>query len=71
MADNQKEAQAEGGCARKCGGCKFLAGVLVGLLVAGAGLGIYLAGRCRGHSACPFMEHYCPLSGQAQPPAKK
>jgi len=67
MADNQNPSQTDGSCARKCGGCKFLAGVLVGLLVAGTGLGIYLAGRCRSHGMCPMMHGMCPMTGQQTP----
>ncbi len=67
MADNKDQSQGEGSCARKCGGCKFLAGVLVGLLVAGTGLGLYLAGRCHSHGMCPMMHGMCPMTGQQTP----
>ncbi len=56
MAETNKEET--GACARKCGGCKFLAGVIVGLLLAGTGFGLYMAGRshnCYHKSMCPFM----------------
>lgn len=73
MADNQNQPQNDGSCARKCGGCKFLAGVLVGLLVAGTGLGIFLAGRCRSRGMCPMMHGLCPMTGEQMPaqPAPK
>lgn len=69
MAEEQKETQ--GGCQRRCGGCKFLAGVLVGLLVAGTGLGIYLVGRCRSGGTCPVMHGMCPYEGGQMPAAPK
>lgn len=67
MADEKKEDGSQN-CARKCGGCKFFAGMLVGLLLAGTGLGIYLAGKCgRCHS---MMKAGCPFSGEmGRPPA--
>ena len=58
MAEEKKD-ETKGSCAcgaGRCGGCKFLAGVLVGLLLAGAGLGVFMAGHCSGHArgACPM-----------------
>ena len=59
MAENSGKDENAGNCGRKCGGCKFLAGVIVGLLLAGTGFGLYMAGRshnCRTQAACPFMQ---------------
>ncbi|MHB2026005.1 MAG: hypothetical protein ACYCPQ_05140 [Elusimicrobiota bacterium] len=60
MSEESKDGAKEGcgkGCGRKCGGCKFLAGLIVGLLLAGTAFGFYMAGRAHmcGHKAmCPF-----------------
>ncbi|OGS01576.1 MAG: hypothetical protein A3G41_06255 [Elusimicrobia bacterium RIFCSPLOWO2_12_FULL_59_9] len=62
MPEENKDSTAAPGCHRKCGGCKFLAGVLVGLLLAGTGFGLYMAGRCSGR-ACP-TQSMCPMQSQ-------
>ncbi|MBI4249628.1 MAG: hypothetical protein HY611_09005 [Elusimicrobia bacterium] len=62
MAEETKESTTPAHCSRKCGGCKFLAGVLVGLLLAGTGFGLYMAGRCSGR-ACP-TQSMCPMQSQ-------
>jgi hypothetical protein len=61
MADEKKEEGAQN--CRKCGGCKFFAGMLVGLLLAGTGLGIYLAGTCGHCRSVSMMKAGCPFSG--------
>jgi hypothetical protein len=68
MAEEKKEIDPKECGARRCGGCKFLAGVLVGLLIAGTSIGIFLAGRLGRHHSCGMGMHgYCPMMQQAQP----
>jgi len=50
-----------------CSCCKFMAGVLVGLLIAGTALGIYLAGKCKGGHCCMMSHHPMAMSEPAQP----
>lgn len=66
MAEEKKETESKECGSRRCGGCKFLAGVLVGLLIAGSGVGIYLAGRLGGHHCAMGRHGYCPMT-QDQP----
>jgi len=60
MAENSAKEEGKEHCSgRKCGGCKFLAGIIVGLLMAGTGFGLYMAGRshgCHARATCPFMQ---------------
>jgi len=73
MADENKDASkdeccAHGSCSHhRCGGCKFFAGLLVGLLLAGTALGIFLAGRCHSHHMCGMHKSMCPFEQQMQP----
>ena len=65
MADEKKEAAGtstdeKGSCAAKrCCGSKAVIGGLLGLILAGAGFGLYHAGKCAGRM--------CPIQQQAQP----
>jgi len=77
MTDDKKDMGQAGACCSnngkcgRCGACKFVAGVLIGLLIAGTGLGVFLAGRCGGHSCCMMSHHMmCPMPGQAEQPSK-
>ncbi|MDE2039820.1 MAG: hypothetical protein KGO96_08655 [Elusimicrobia bacterium] len=49
-------------CGRRCGGCKFMAGILVGLLLAAAAFGLFLAGHCSGYG-----HRYCPITSMPAP----
>lgn len=68
----EKKEETQAGCgSRRCGGCKFLAGVLVGLLIAGTGLGLFLAGRCGSSRMCGMKGHgMCPMSQHQDSPSK-
>ncbi len=69
MSDDKKDAVVvqtpeSGSCGFKsCCGSKLAVGALIGLVLAGAGFGIYRAGKCAGK--------ICPLSqGQQALPVK-
>jgi hypothetical protein len=69
MEDEAKGAEKkECGCrgGGRCGGCKFLAGILVGLLLAGTGLGLFMAGHCAA-GRCAMRSSMPP---PASPPAR-
>jgi len=67
MAEEIKDASGQS-CKTKCGGCKFVCGMVVGLLVAGTAYGLFMAGRCAQKSGmCPVSGH--PMES-AQPQAK-
>lgn len=63
MEEEKKETAGEGNqacCGCKCGcgrGSKFLWGAIFGLLLAGSGFGLYMAGKCSGK--------ICPVGGAA------
>lgn len=68
MAEEMKDASSES-CKTKCGGCKFVCGVVIGLLVAGTGFGLFMAGRCAQKSGmCPITGQ--PMQQMQQPQAK-
>ena len=59
MTDDKTEGNECCGPKSRCcggGGSKVLIGALIGLLLAGAGFGLYRAGKCvgKGKSFCPL-----------------